>query len=81
MSDERSLTGLWVDTATKCQVVVDSQPEEGLQLVPKGGFITPDVARNIERARALQASLEAQAAVGSQTDPVPPTAPRSRARK
>jgi len=75
MADERSETGLWVDTLDPTRPVVEVQPVEAIQLVPKGGIVSPDVATNIRIARELHDVLAAQAKVGSETDPEPPKRP------
>jgi len=48
-ADETSKSGVWIDTKTGR--VVESQPEHGVQLVPPGGVITPEVAKTIADAR------------------------------
>lgn len=49
MAEEVSKNGVWVDTKTG--KVVESQPEEGIQLVAPGATVTPDVAAQIAAAR------------------------------
>lgn len=50
---EFSDTGVWVDLKTN--EVVTEQPEEGRQLVPKGGVIDDNVKLNIEQAKVAAA--------------------------
>jgi hypothetical protein len=50
VADEVSKTGVFIDSKTG--KVVNSQPEEGIQLVPPGGTIDPSTAAAIEAAKA-----------------------------
>lgn len=49
---ETSKSGVWIDT--KSDKIVESQPEEGIQLVAPGGPVTPEIAKRIERERAAR---------------------------
>lgn len=49
MADEVSKSGVFIDTKTG--KVVNSQPEEGVQLVPAGGTIDADTAALIDMAK------------------------------
>lgn len=53
MSDEISKSGVFIDTQSG--KVVEQQPEEGIQLVPPGGVVTPDAEAQIKRAKAIAA--------------------------
>lgn len=44
--DTTSKSGVWVDSQTG--KIVESEPVEGYQIVPKGGEITPDIERQID---------------------------------
>lgn len=59
MADSVSKNGVWIDTKTN--KVVESQPEEGVQLVPAGGTIdaaTQKLVDNAKDALAEAASAE-----------------------
>lgn len=55
-NDSVCTTGLWVDTKTG--QVVESRPEEGIQLCPPGGELSPDVKLNIDMAREAAPVVE-----------------------
>lgn len=87
MADGVSETGKWIDSQTG--KLVDSEPVEGFQVVPKGGTITPDVQAQIDRAEAaLKPSTvvvdlsvqEAPAVKPAVSVPTAPSAPRTRGR-
>jgi len=44
-----SKNGVWVDGKTG--KVVESQPEEGFQIVPAGAEITPDMQKAVDAAK------------------------------
>jgi hypothetical protein len=50
MAEEISKSGVFIDTKTG--KVVESQPEEGVQLVAPGGVVTPEAERQIKAAKA-----------------------------
>jgi len=50
MADSVSKSGIWVDSKTG--KVVESEPEQGFQMVPKGGEITPLVQSQLDQLRA-----------------------------
>jgi hypothetical protein len=53
MADENiSKSGVFFDT--KNQKVVDSPPEEGVQIVAPGSVVTPDAQADIDRWRAVE---------------------------
>lgn len=53
MADEISTNGVFIDTKTG--QVVESQPEEGIQLVAPGGVIDDNARALIETAKAAAA--------------------------
>lgn len=67
-ADERSDTGVWIDTATNA--VVYAQPVEGTQLVPAGGVLTPDVVKVIDAAKANAPAVTDDAPVAAEPAPV-----------
>lgn len=50
MAGEVSKSGVFIDTKTG--KVVESQPEEGIQLVAPGGVVTPNAEAQITAAKA-----------------------------
>lgn len=62
---EISKSGKWVDTKTG--QVVDSQPEEGIQLVPAGGVVTPEVEFSIKQAEDAAPAVSDQAPEAGRT--------------
>lgn len=50
MADTVSKNGVWIDSKTN--KVVQSRPEEGVQLVAPGDTITPEVQQLIDNAKA-----------------------------
>ena len=69
MADDVSKTGVFIDTKTG--EVVESQPEEGIQLVPPGGTIDPAAAQAIEAAKKA-ASGESEPKTVTTTTAEPP---------
>lgn len=63
---EVSQTGVFFDT--KANKVVDSQPEEGVQIVAPGGEITADAEKEIERWRDVEAGNPAPVAEAVTTE-------------
>lgn len=53
MADNVSKSGIWVDSTTG--KVVESEPEQGFQMVPKGGEITPLVQSQLDQLRTPSA--------------------------
>lgn len=49
MTDSVSKNGVWIDTKTN--KVVESQPEEGVQLVPAGGTIDAATQTLVDNAK------------------------------
>lgn len=83
MAGEVSKSGVFIDT--KSGKVVESQPEEGIQLVPPGGVVTPNAEAQIKAAKAgvdtstegvvdLSAKDAAQDSVAPAAVPVAPAA-------
>lgn len=58
MAENVSKTGVFIDTKTG--KVVESQPEEGVQLVRPGGTIRNDAAAQIEAAKAAASGKTAE---------------------
>jgi len=48
-ADSVSKSGIWIDTKTG--KLVESQPEEGVQMVPAGGTIDPTTAAQLDAIR------------------------------
>lgn len=67
-ADEVSKSGVWIDSKTG--KLVESEPVEGVQLVPKGGVITPDAARQIEYLRKPQPTPTTPVDLSVQEPPV-----------
>lgn len=80
MAGEVSKSGVFIDLKTG--KVVEKQPEEGIQLVPPGGVVTPNAEAQIKAAKAgVGSSAEAvvdlsatDAAQDSREPAVAPTA-------
>lgn len=66
MADEVSKTGVFIDAKTG--KVVNSQPEEGYQIVPPGGVIDANAQAQIDRAK--------DAASGESSEPNTATKPK-----
>jgi hypothetical protein len=58
MADEVSKSGVFIDMKTG--KVVNSAPEEGIQIVPPGGTIDPTAAAQIEVAKAAASGQQAE---------------------
>jgi hypothetical protein len=67
---EISATGVFFDT--KNQKVVDSAPEEGVQILAPGGEVTPDVQADIDRWREVESGAPAPVAEAVTTETAVP---------
>lgn len=56
MADETSKAGVFFDT--KSNKVVNSMPEEGVQIVAPGGEITVEVQKDIDRYKDIENGVE-----------------------
>ena len=65
---ERSETGVWLTLDSE---LVTVEPEAGVQIVPKGGVITPEVTAAIEAAKALAPSTPVAADPAPVVEPAP----------
>lgn len=54
MADAVSKSGVWFDTKTG--EVVESAPAEGVQLVPPGFEVTPDMQQQVDLARKVSSA-------------------------
>jgi hypothetical protein len=58
MADEVSKSGVFIDSKTG--KVVNSQPEEGVQLVPPGGIIDATAEARIEAAKSAASGEQSE---------------------